>query len=331
MITPLRRRQGTQSALVLAALALAGLTLTGTVAGCSGSDRSASVDTPAVAPAEAERQDSAGGAADQGGAPAAADGRAGAAAGAPDQPPKEGSGQQAPQVAAAPRSLVYTGTTTITVPDVTAAANRAVEIAQGAGGVLGSDHRTLNGDMSEAQLVLRVPAARFAEVLDELGRLGKEASRAVNTKDVTEAVVDVEARLATQRASVERVRALLAKAQTIGEVVSLESELTRREAELASLEQRKDSLADQVALSTITVSLHGRAVPQPSGDEADPGFLGGLTSGWSALVSSLQVVLLVAGWALPWALAIGAPAWLAVWLLRRRRRPAAAAPPTPTP
>ena len=56
--------------------------------------------------------------------------------------------------------------------------------------------------------------------LDELAKLGTEESRAVQTEDVTEQLVDLDARLATQRASVDRVRALLARASTIGEVVS---------------------------------------------------------------------------------------------------------------
>jgi hypothetical protein len=145
-------------------------------------------------------------------------------------------------------------------------------------------------------------------------------------------MIDLDTRLATQRASVERVRALLARARTIGEVVSIEGELTRREAELASLEQRKERLADQVALSTITVNLRG---PEAPGEEPrdERGFLAGLKAGWDGFLTSVQVVLTVAGWLLPWVIAVGLPVWLAVWLLRRRPRPVAPAPapdnPTP--
>src|SRR5262249_45568847 len=134
-----------------------------------------------------------------------------------------------------------------------------------------------------------------------------------------------DARLATQKASVERVRALLARAQTIGEIVSIESELTKREAELASLQQRKDKLAGQVALSTITLSLRGPAAPEPARE--DTGFVAGLRNGWSAFLGSITIVMTVAGWLLPWLLAIGVPIWLLVWLLRRRRRPAPASAP----
>jgi hypothetical protein len=261
-------------------------------------------------------------------APAAASGdRAGAPGGvaapsaAADQPQKEGSPQQAPaKVEPQQRSLIYTGTMSVTVDDVVKRADEAADIATGSGGVIGADKRTLNDDRSEAQLVLRIPVDRFDATLDQLAKLGVEESRAVSTQDVTEALIDLDARLATQKASVERVRALLARAQTIGEIVSIESELTKREAELASLQQRKDKLAGQVALSTITLSLRGPAAPEPARE--DTGFVAGLRNGWSAFLGSITLVLTVAGWLLPWLLAIGVPVWLLVWQLRRRRRPA---------
>jgi hypothetical protein len=248
-------------------------------------------------------------------------------------PPARTDGNQAPtKVRVAERSLIYTGSITIRVEKVVDAADRAVTIATGLGGVIGADRRNLDDGRSEATLVLRVPADKFATALNELSRqLGDEEARSIQTEDVTEAMIDLDTRLTTQRASVERVRALLARARTIGEVVSIEGELTRREAELASLEQRKERLADQVALSTITVSLRG---PEAPGEEPkdETGFIAGLKAGWEGFLTSVQVVLTVAGWLLPWVIAAGVPVWFAFWLLRRRPRPAtpAVAPATPS-
>ncbi len=231
---------------------------------------------------------------------------------------KEGGPQQAPTQVEPQRSLIYTGTMSVKVDDVVTAADRAVDIAEASGGAIGADRRTLDADRSSAQLILRVPADRFASTLDELAKLGTEESRAIQTQDVTEQLIDLDARLITQRASVERVRALLARAQNIGEVVTIESELARREAELASLEQRKEKLAGLVALSTITLNLRGPAAPAPE-EETNTGFLAGLKSGWAAFLESIRILLTVAGWLLPWVVAVGAPIWLGIWLLRRRR------------
>jgi hypothetical protein len=245
---------------------------------------------------------------------------AGDAAGAPAAP-AEPNAQQAPDVKIAPneRSIIYTGSITVAVDDVRSAADKAGVIATGAGGFVGADKRSLLDGHAEAQLVLRVPAAGYSSALDALGKLGTEEARSGAQEDVTEAVVDLDARIQSQQASVNRTRALLAKANTIGEIVSVESELTKREADLASLQARKRSLADRVDLSTITVFLHSRETPPPTPVEPDSGFVAGLKSGWHAFVSSVKVLLTILGALTPFVIAIGVPLWLLFWWLRRRR------------
>jgi hypothetical protein len=56
--------------------------------------------------------------------------------------------------------------------------------------------------------------------------------RSVAADDVTDQVADLDGRLASQRAGVVRIRALLDKATSVGDVVLIESELTQREADL---------------------------------------------------------------------------------------------------
>ena len=106
-------------------------------------------------------------------------------------------------------------------------------------------------------------------------KLGRQQSREIDTQDVTEETVDLDARITSQRARVESARRLLARATSITDLVSLENELGRREADLASLEAKKRRLADLTALSTITVSLAGPAA-KATEEEAETGFLVGL-------------------------------------------------------
>src|SRR5262249_60272583 len=89
------------------------------------------------------------------------------------------------------------------------------------------------------------------------GNPGTGTGSTVSTQDVTSQVIDVAARLRSEQASVDRVRALLAQATSIGEIVSIESELTQREADLESLESQQANLNDLTALSTITATLLG--------------------------------------------------------------------------
>lgn len=235
--------------------------------------------------------------------------------------PGAGSTQQQ-QIEPVQRSIIYSANMSVTVTDVNKAADDAANTARDAGGSVSADQRSLNGDSSTAQLTLRVPSTAFSSTVERLAKLGTEVSRSVQSQDVTESIIDVDARIATQKASVDRVRALLAQANTIGEVVSIESELTKREADLDSLVQRKDKLSGLVALSTITLTLRGPAAPAPTPATPDNGFWGGLKSGWHAFLASAKVGLLILGWLLPWAIAIGVPVWVILFVRRRlRRRP----------
>jgi hypothetical protein len=298
-------RRATRPRWAIAALA-AGLLGLVAVAGCSASD--SSQPTTAGSPELADR--------DAGGANGYTPQEPGAA------PQQDGDPVAAPMAPVEERSLVYTGTITVKVEDVVAAADRAIAQAVGLGGIVAGDNRHLDDDGSQITLVLRVPADRFNSTLDSLSELGTEEGREVKADDVTEALVDLNARIATQQASVDRVRALLAQANNIGEIVSIESELTRRQAELDSLLQRRATMSGLVDLATITVVLYGQSGPVVAAHEDETGFLAGLRDGWNGFLASVKIVLTVAGWLLPWVLAVGGPIVLALWLARRRRRAA---------
>ncbi|WCN82282.1 DUF4349 domain-containing protein [Micromonospora sp. LH3U1] len=313
------RRHGT----LLAATALAAaLVLTGCGAGDSGSRDTTDAAAPANGGAD---KDGLLGAPEAAGAGAPQEGKAGA--------PQEGKAA-APDLRVDQRAIIYTGSMRVQVDDVDAAAREVTALVTRAGGFIGGDQRRSAQADAVAELQLRVPAAKFTSVVDEIAKLGRQQSREISTEDATEAIVDLDARIISQRARVESARQLLSRATSINDLVSLENELGRREADLASLEAKKRRLADLTALSTITVSLAGPAAKITS-EKAETGFLAGLTGGWKAFVASLTVLLTVLGALLPWLVAFGVPVAVLLLVLRRRKKtsvptaPVSAPPPVP--
>ncbi|WBB77506.1 DUF4349 domain-containing protein [Micromonospora sp. WMMD882] len=295
-----RRRWGAAALTLGLAAALA-------VSGCSSSDSGGdenAADAPAnVPPAAAPEQ----GDADQGG-DAAATQRGGAGA----------------DLRVDQRAIVYRGSIMVEVKDVDQAAREVTALATAVGGFVGGDQRRTVDSDARAELELRVPAAKFTGAVDEVAKLGRQQRREIHTEDVTEETVDLDARIVTQRARVDNARRLLSRATSIGDLVSLENELGRREADLASLEAKKRRLADLTALSTLTVTLVGpNARPVETGES---GFWAGLTESWRVFLESVTVLVTLIGALLPWLVAFGLPAWLAWRLLRRRRRPTSPAP-----
>jgi len=136
----------------------------------------------------------------------------------------------------------------------------------------------------------------------------------------------VNSRVESMTASVARVRALLAQATTIAEVISIESELSVREANLESLQQQQAYLSGQVALSTVSLTL--TAVTNDPTSTAEPtddtGFVAGLKAGWAGLLDFLTWIGGVLGALLPFLPIIAVIGLLAWWLIRRTRRRRAA-------
>lgn len=223
------------------------------------------------------------------------------------------------RIAVGGRKLARSAGMSLRSDDLTSAAAQVRSIAARAGGYTGSE---VAGKKS-ANLTVTVPSAKLDAVLEQLADIGEVTQREVQVTDVTEEVVDTDSRVASQRASVARIRALLSRARTISEIVSIEGELTARQAELESLLARQKALEGMVAMSPISVTI----LPLDAADAEEPrgGFLGGLDSGWSAFVTATAFLLTALGAVLPFVLVLGVPIAVFVWWLLRRR-PRASAP-----
>ncbi|MBA2310710.1 MAG: DUF4349 domain-containing protein [Pseudonocardiales bacterium] len=296
-------------ALVVIGVVVLAIAVITVVASATSADRS-SGENVAVPPTGivAEEPQRGGGAATDGGTTSDA-----AREAAPAVPGTDEAKQQPLSVVPVDRSIVRRAQLGVEVSDVGRAAADVRLAATGAGGFV-SDERSRSED---ATLTVKVPAERLDQAVERIAVVGKVTTRSQQAEDVTEKVVDLEGRLATQRASVARVRALLERAASVGEIVEIESELTRREADLESLQRRLNAVTAQVALSTVTVELRGIGSAPPAAP--DEGFLAGLTNGWEALLTFGRWVGTVFGAVLPFAPLLLAIGW-AAWLLRRFRR-----------
>ncbi|MDX3539944.1 DUF4349 domain-containing protein [Streptomyces sp. MB09-01] len=297
-----------RSAAALAALSLAGvLALTGCGADAGG--KTSSADRAAVAPAPAQ----------DGKAPQGAEGAKGAAA-PPSAAPAD---KNAPPAAPVRPNVIRTATLGIETTDAQKALAAARAAADGAGGYVGNEStkRGQDGRMTST-VTLRVPGERYDSVLSAMEGSGKLLHRKVDAQDVTEKVADIGSRVASQQASVARVREMMGKATALSDVVMLESELSRRQSDLESLQAQQTALRDQTSMGTITLEVTEPA-PKPEvteKKEKEPTFLDALHGGWEVFTTVVRYLTVAVGALLPFALT--AALVLALVRLYRRRRPA---------
>ncbi len=164
------------------------------------------------------------------------------------------------------RQIIRTAEIVADVTDVAASAQRAINIVQSVGGLLfNQDTRvaTNNAEPNRTTLVFRVPPEDFQTVLNDLGGVGSIREQRIDATDVTGRVVDLESRITSTELSVERLRGFLSAATDLNQVATFESELRDRETELETLRGQLRTLQNQVALSTITLTLTELLPPPP--------------------------------------------------------------------
>jgi hypothetical protein len=223
---------------------------------------------------------------------------------------------------------IRTGQVTLRVEAIDESSAKVRGIAAGLGGLVQDENSTFGSepaqrpkkkDRGSSVITLRVPAQQLDAAIDQLGDVGTRLNLRTTTQDVTTSIADLDSRVNSQERSVERMRTLLAEADSVKDVIAIESELSTREADLESLQAQARAVKDKVALSTLVVTLElPGAAPAPKDDPN--GFTEGLATGWDALKGTTVVVLTVLGVLIPLGVTvavIGVPLWFAY----RRFRP----------
>lgn len=224
--------------------------------------------------------------------------------------------------------MITTASVAVVVADPAKAAAAVSELVDQSGGRVSSRNEsaasTDEAESGWAELTVRVPADRLTETIGSLSSIGSVEHTSITSTDVSGQVTDVAARIEALEVSATRLETLMAAATSTAELLEAEATLTQRQSDLESLQAQRDQLADQVSMSTLTVSLTTAAVAT-SPTLAPSGFLGGLSAGWDALTSTLNVIVVALGAALPWLVLAGA-GYVVVRGVRRRGRRGSGSP-----
>jgi hypothetical protein len=308
-------RKGRRVTAALAGGAAAALLLSG-LAGCQGDAGTTASDTSVAGPTAAEP---AAGARSAGGLVNAFEADGGAVAENGENAASAG------DAAVRERAVISSASMSVSTPDVAESRAEVRSLLDRVQGLVAEEETQADdeGRLARARMVLRVPSDAFDTALVALAELGEVDDESRTSEDVTTKVIDTQTRVRAQQRSIKRIETLLDRAETLGQVVRIESELSRRQADLDSLLAQQAWLGEQSSLATIALTLRAQElVAEVEEEDEPPAFVAGVLTGWDSLLGFLGGAATLLGVLLPWlvlVLLLGVPLWVALRSARRRR------------
>ncbi|MGL4305413.1 MAG: DUF4349 domain-containing protein [Mycobacteriaceae bacterium] len=202
------------------------------------------------------------------------------------------------------RDIVATGTIDMLVDDPVVKAQEAAALVASKAGRVDSRTESAKTDSqgARATLLLRIPSENLDSTTEQLKKIGTLQEVSINKEDVTTQRVDMDQRLASLQASVNRLLDLIRTAANTSDVLEAETQLTQRQGELQSLTAQREQLGDKIAYSSITLTLSSS--PENFDRDDHDGISGAFIRGWKALWHTVGTIIYALGFLFPWLVAL---------------------------
>jgi anti-sigma factor RsiW len=209
--------------------------------------------------------------------------------------------------------LIRTGSMSLLVPDVERAVAQLTALAQlQFGDVISLDDETPSqpGVRHTAQVQLSVPADRFDETMAALAKIGAAQSRSINAENVSDQIVDAQARLRNLRHTEADMLRILDRSGKIPDVLDVTQQIAQVREQIEQLDAQLQSMQHRVSYSTISVAIEDeKAVAS-----AEPSFGTQLSDAWTSATRSVRNVSLKLA-SVVLLLVAFAPYWLAITVI----------------
>lgn len=208
--------------------------------------------------------------------------------------------------------VVRNGSFSLEVADVEASLTKLTGIVKSQGGYVSGSYRYADASTPYLTVTFRVPAASFDAAVLALRAEGTILSEQISTYEVTMQLVDLEARLRNLRASETALLELMTQATTVSDVLAVQAQLTSVRSDIESYDAQRAALADQVAMTTISVTISpvGSSISDAArgfdfGREVSLAVANLISVGRTVVIAAINLVIVVLPIALIGALAGG--------------------------
>lgn len=179
------------------------------------------------------------------------------------------------------------------------------------------------GDYRSAYYTVRVPADQFQNLLTQVGELCHVVRKEESGDDISEQYYDTESRLITQQTKLERLQTLLAQAESMEDIITIESAISDTELAIEQLTgtlRQYDSLVDY---STVNITLE-EVYKLSNAQEPPTSFASRLgqafASGWNGFVGFLEAMVMILAYAWVPVVVVLAVGGIVLWRVLKKRK-----------
>lgn len=151
--------------------------------------------------------------------------------------------------------LIYTASLDMETTEFDIAVGSLEALVSSVGGYFESSSVDNYGSYRYAYYTVRVPAESFDSFCETAGTLCQLNNIYRSAQDVSEYYYDTEARLATQQTKLARLQELLAKAESMEDIITIESAISETELQIENLTGTLRKYDSLVGYSTIEITL----------------------------------------------------------------------------
>lgn len=207
------------------------------------------------------------------------------------------------EAAATDKKIIRTARLTIYTQEYDLSFENLRALCEADGGWIESSSESTNSrtNLRTAHLTLRIPQTALDGYLSGAEQLGRITSRSETAEDVTASYQDMQTRLDTQLALMERLQALITESGDLSDLLALEAQIADTQYQIDSLTTSLNSTDRQVSYSTVNISLYEEVAPAITDTTLSLGerISSALRTGWDAFTSFMQDMLVFLIAALP--------------------------------
>ncbi len=161
--------------------------------------------------------------------------------------------------------------------------------------VANSQTQTGAGGAPYGSVTLEVPVDNFAAVLKEAEALGRPSGVSTRATDVTGQYVDLQARIAALQSSRQQYLTIMARATTIGDVLSVQEQIDSIESQMEQLQGQLQVLTSETAYSSLTATVNQTSPPPAPSPLPESGLIQAWHQSFGGFVDGVEGVVRLAG------------------------------------